>query len=239
MYCRSQASASSSRNPAKQLPGSITATRLRLVTSSRLKVRLRYCVGLVHEPVVGEVAELGVVREDGGRRRPRCGAPRCRAPARWCAAAAPGRRARGRRRTGSSRRPARTGLVGGRSSVGPATVMSTRRAVAVEGRGDVRVGDRVAVLGALERGERDAGAARRRSERVGGLAGPAGDVLVPALAGDGRVDEAPLDGGRAAVALGLGGEQVGAVLADVALVDDAGQAAGARGARRAAAPRAG
>ena len=64
MYCRSQASASSSRNPAKQLPGSITATRLRLVTSSRLRVRLRYCVGLVHEPVVGEVAELRVVRQD-------------------------------------------------------------------------------------------------------------------------------------------------------------------------------
>ena len=41
MYCRSQARASSSSAPAKQLPGSISAIRLRLVTSSRLSVRLK------------------------------------------------------------------------------------------------------------------------------------------------------------------------------------------------------
>ena len=38
---RSAASASSSSDPAKQLPGSIAAIRLRLVTSSRRSVRLR------------------------------------------------------------------------------------------------------------------------------------------------------------------------------------------------------
>ena len=41
-YERSAASASSSSEPAKQLPGSTNASRLRLVTSSRLSVRLRY-----------------------------------------------------------------------------------------------------------------------------------------------------------------------------------------------------
>ena len=43
MYDRSAASASSSSEPAKQLPGSMSAIRLRLVTSSRLSVRLQYC----------------------------------------------------------------------------------------------------------------------------------------------------------------------------------------------------
>ena len=43
MYWRSQASASSSNGPAKQLPGSISAIRLRLVTSSRFSVRFRKC----------------------------------------------------------------------------------------------------------------------------------------------------------------------------------------------------
>ena len=38
-YERSAASASSSSEPAKQLPGSISASRLRLVTSSRFRVR--------------------------------------------------------------------------------------------------------------------------------------------------------------------------------------------------------
>ena len=41
MYDRSAASASSNSEPAKQLPGSISAIRLRLVTSSRFSVRLR------------------------------------------------------------------------------------------------------------------------------------------------------------------------------------------------------
>ena len=44
MNCRSQARASSSSGPAKQLPGSISANRLRLVTSSRRSVRLAKCL---------------------------------------------------------------------------------------------------------------------------------------------------------------------------------------------------
>ena len=54
-----------------------------------------------------------------------------------------------------------------------------------------------------------------------------GHVLGEAVARGGGVDQAPVDGGLAAEALGLGGEQVGAVLADVPLVDDAGETAGA------------
>ena len=52
------------------------------------------------------------------------------------------------------------------------------------------------------------------------------------------VDEVPLDGALAAHALGHGGEHVGQVAPDLALVDEAREPAGAREARRAAAPRA-
>ena len=50
---------------------------------------------------------------------------------------------------------------------------------------------------------------------------------VPLLARHRLVDELPVDGLGPLEALGLGGEDVGAVLADVALVGDAGEAAGA------------
>src|SRR4029077_3990836 len=53
------------------------------------------------------------------------------------------------------------------------------------------------------------------------------DLLVPLPLGEGGVDQAPFDSRVAAVALGLGGEQIGPVLADVALVDHAGEATGA------------
>ena len=64
-----------------------------------------------------------------------------------------------------------------------------------------------------------------RSEASTARGRPLGDRRVPVPLRHRRVDQSPLDGGAAAVALGLGGEEVGAVTTDVALVDDAGQSA--------------
>jgi hypothetical protein len=93
----------------------------------------------------------------------------------------------------------------------------------------VRVAGGVAVDLALQRGQlhalrSGAGSGRRR----GSLGRAAGDLLRE-LAGLGdAVDEPPLHCPLAADALRRGGEDVGQVAAHTALVDDAGQAAGAR-----------
>ena len=173
MYCRSQASASSSRNPAKQLPGSITATRLRLVTSSRLRVRLRYCVGLVHEPVVGQVAELRVVRQDAVDVAAGADHPGAEL---LLVGAQPQHQVV--ERAGDRERPPvhalrqHGGRVGRRVLGGTVHGDLDAAVRAGDPGGDERVGDGVAVLGPVQRGQRDAlaGTARRG---VGGLPGPA------------------------------------------------------------------
>jgi hypothetical protein len=77
-----------------------------------------------------------------------------------------------------------------------------------------------------ELGERDRRAARHGL--LGGeRAGAGGDDLVPLAARHDVVDQAPVLGALALDALGGGAEHVGAVAADLALVDEAGQPAGA------------
>ena len=56
---------------------------------------------------------------------------------------------------------------------------------------------------------------------------PFGDQLVPTAGRGDVIDQAPLDGGVAPDALGPGGERIGEVAADMALVDDPGESAGA------------
>ena len=87
----------------------------------------------------------------------------------------------------------------------------------------------VAVDLAVQRGERHALRAGARPGRRGRCLGRAPGDVVRELAGlDDGVHQPPLHGPVAADALRSGGEDVGQVAPDAALVDDPGQAAGAR-----------
>jgi hypothetical protein len=100
--------------------------------------------------------------------------------------------------------------------------------LAVDLRRDVGILERVGGDLAVQRRQGDAAGVRRavRGLRAGerALADGVGELA----ARDRGVDELPVHGGLAAHALGAGGEDVGAVLTDLALVDDAGETAGAR-----------
>jgi hypothetical protein len=98
---------------------------------------------------------------------------------------------------------------------------------AVEVGGHVAVGDRVVGDVAFQRGQRDAAGVARPGRPRRRLLGPGAYGLVEAAARHRLVHQPPPDGRGTAHALGLGGEHVGEVAADAALVDHAGQAAGA------------
>src|SRR5450631_3415763 len=93
--------------------------------------------------------------------------------------------------------------------------------------GDRGVGDVIAAVLAGQRGQLDTPGTRRSLRRGGGLGGTPDDLALEGLALNSRVDQAPFHGRGAAVALGFGGEQVGTILADETLVDDAREDTGA------------
>ena len=128
--------------------------------------------------------------------------------------------------------------VAGCAPVGPCTVIRGRAQRAVDVDVDVVVPQHVA-----RRSCAAAASARRRQRRPGGPTSPPGPAARSRTSSSNRapwrdgVDQSPVERLLALDALGPGGEDVGEVAPDVALVDHPGQAAGARAARRAAAPR--
>src|SRR5680860_120303 len=115
----------------------------------------------------------------------------------------------------------------GRRGLRPADGDVDAAGLAVQARLDVGVGHAVAVVGAVQGGQGDAGRAVRPARTLGGGPRALGDLVIEATAGDRGVHQAPCGSGRPLDAVALRGEHVGEVLADVALVDDAGEPAGA------------
>jgi hypothetical protein len=126
-------------------------------------------------------------------------------------------------RAGAGERGRRPRLGSGRTPHGD----GGRAEVAVEHDLDRRPREHVAPDAALEWRQRQS-FVRRGPVRAGGSpAGPGLDLLVEARAGRHCVDQPPVDGLLALDALDPGGEHVGQIAPDVALVHDPGEAPGA------------
>src|SRR5207247_9639120 len=97
----------------------------------------------------------------------------------------------------------------------------------IDGAGDRAVGDPVAVDGALERREHDAGGGRGPVGARRVLTGTSLDRLIELGARHDLVPEPAFHGARALDPLLERGEEVGAVAADFSLVDQAGEGSGA------------
>src|SRR6266545_4258839 len=197
MYCRSPASAASSSYPAKQLPGSMSAIRLRLVTSSRLSVRLTYSWISLHSQ---SVAALSATTRSWARTASRSPALRStQVPSR-----------------GSLVRRRRLGRAVHRDGDDPAGAVQHRRHVVV--------GQPVGALGPPQwRQDNAPVACPRRGGREGGRALLDDVEELPGRYD--LVDQPPLHGRTPADAVTAGGEHVGAVLAYSPLVHQPGQTA--------------